>query len=81
MRPGIQVRPIAQPIRRTDFNQSLTPHPAVVFEYVGKTALTAIGPVSGRHYRFSRPGAILEVDPRDSASLAAVPNLRKQLSR
>jgi hypothetical protein len=79
LRPGMQVRPIAQPIKRSDFNPSLPVHPAVVFEYIGKTALTAIGPISGRHYRFSRPGAIVQVDPRDSASLAAVPNLRKQL--
>jgi hypothetical protein len=80
LRPGIQLRPIAPTIRGSDFRPSLPVYSAVVFEYVGKTALTAIGPISGRHYRFSRPGAILEVDPRDSASLAAVPNLRKQLA-
>ena len=73
MRRATLTRPIAQPVRRTLY-------PAVVFEYIGKTALTAIGPISGRHYRFSRPGAILEVDPRDSASLAAVPHLRRRLS-
>lgn len=72
MRPSIQARPITQAVRRTLY-------PVVVFEYIGKTALTAIGPVSGRHYRFSSPGATLEVDPRDSTSLAAVPNLRKRL--
>lgn len=47
------------------------------FQYVGKTALTAVGPISGRYYRFSHPGAILEVDPRDRASLATVPSLRQ----
>jgi hypothetical protein len=47
------------------------------FQYVGKTALTAVGPVSGRNYRFNHPGAIVEVDPRDRASLASVPNLRQ----
>lgn len=46
------------------------------FQYVGKTALTAVGPVSGRHYRFSHPGATVQVDLRDRASLAMVPNLR-----
>jgi hypothetical protein len=45
------------------------------FQYLGKTALTAVGLISGRYYRFSHPGAILEVDPRDRASLATVPNL------
>jgi hypothetical protein len=47
------------------------------FQYLGKTALTAVGPVSGRHYRFNYPGAIVEVDPRDQGSLATVPNLRQ----
>jgi len=50
---------------------------ATVFQYIGKTALTAIGPVSGRHYRFSHPGATIDVDPRDRDSLALVPNLRQ----
>jgi hypothetical protein len=52
-------------------------HPAVYFEYVGRTTLTAVGPVSGKHYRFVGPGAQLIVDPRDKLSLAAVPNLRQ----
>jgi hypothetical protein len=49
----------------------------VCFEYVGPTGLTAIGGVSGRRYRFDRPGARVIVDPRDRPSLAAVPNLRQ----
>lgn len=60
------------------------PHPAsprprfsVVFEYTGRTALTAVGPVSGRPYRFERPGARLGVDPRDRPGLASVPKLRQ----
>jgi hypothetical protein len=52
----------------------------LVFEYVGKTALTAVGPVSGGHYRFNRPGALVEVDPRDGPALAAIPNLRQKPS-
>jgi hypothetical protein len=48
----------------------------VMFEYVGATALTAIGPVSGKRYRFDHPGAVMAVDPRDRPGLAAVPNLR-----
>jgi hypothetical protein len=49
----------------------------VVLEYTGTTGLTAIGPISGLRYRFSHPGARLEVDPRDRPSLAAVPHLRQ----
>ena len=47
------------------------------FQYVGGTALTVIGPVSGRRYRFTKPGVRLAVDPRDRPSLAKVPRLRE----
>ncbi len=50
---------------------------AQYFEYVGKTGLTALGPVTGRRYRFARPGAVLAVDERDGPSMAGVPNLRR----
>lgn len=73
----------ATPIQRTNvpaLPRNLHRPPAqngtTTFQYIGKTALTAVGPISGRHYRFSHPGAIVEVDPRDRTSLAMVPNLR-----
>jgi len=47
------------------------------FEYVGKTALTVVSPVSGRHYRFAAPGARLAADLRDRSWLAFVPNLKR----
>jgi hypothetical protein len=50
---------------------------AVLFEYVGKTALTVLSPVTGRRYRFERPGDRVLVDPRDRPSLRAFPNLRE----
>ena len=46
------------------------------FEYIGKTGLTVIGPVTGRRYRFERPGAVLAIDERDGPSMVGVPNLR-----
>lgn len=46
------------------------------FAYVGATALTVVGPVTGRRYRFERPFAQLAVDPRDRPGLARVPTLR-----
>jgi hypothetical protein len=49
---------------------------SAIFEYTGVTALTAVGRVTGKRYRFGAPGARLEVDYRDRASLAAVPALR-----
>jgi hypothetical protein len=49
----------------------------LTFEYVGKTRLVVVGPATGRQYRFDRPGSRLEVDPRDSTAVAAIPLLRK----
>jgi hypothetical protein len=49
----------------------------VLFEYVGRTALTVSGPNSGVIYRFAAPGARQKIDPRDQASLAQVPVLKK----
>jgi hypothetical protein len=53
----------------------------VFFSYVGATALTVFGPVSGTRYRFTSPGATLAVDPRDQSGLALVPHLRRVARR
>ncbi|MBX3622507.1 MAG: hypothetical protein KF891_21280 [Rhizobacter sp.] len=47
-----------------------------VFEYVGATSLTVVGPASGRCYRFGGPGASLFVDQRDRETLAHIRSLR-----
>jgi len=49
----------------------------VFFEYVGRTGLTIVGPVSGRRYRFEAPGSRQPVDPADKPSLAAMQMLRQ----
>ena len=53
------------------------PSSAVYFEYVGEKAMTVIGSVSGRRYRFASPGAVVAVDSRDGPAIAAVPGLRR----
>ena len=50
------------------------------FQYVGKTRLIVIGPVSGIQYRFRGPGARAMVDPRDQWSLDRVPTLSRVIS-
>lgn len=50
---------------------------AFVFEYVGRTSLTVIGPATRTSYRFVRPGARVMVDGSDRASLATIPVLRQ----
>lgn len=47
------------------------------FEYTGNTGMTVQGPITRRRYRFSGPGARVEVDNRDASSVAGVPNLRR----
>ena len=47
------------------------------FEYIGPTAITAVGNVTGRLYRFATPGVPVVVDARDRWSLARVPLLRE----
>jgi hypothetical protein len=49
-----------------------------VFEYIGKTALTVIGNITGRRYRFNRPGDLQSIDTRDASGMQAVPVLRKR---
>ncbi len=53
---------------------------AVIFEYVGRTRVSVIGPATRMSYRFDRPGARVLVDGRDRASLATIPLLRQVTS-
>jgi hypothetical protein len=50
---------------------------AVVFEYIGRTRVSVIGPATRTSYRFDHPGARVLVDRRDRASLSAIPLLRQ----
>lgn len=75
--PAVFVRPANAPAKAAADVPSLVEPPGVMFQYVGKTALTALGLVSGRQYRFGYPGAVLQVDSRDAASLSGVRNLRR----
>jgi hypothetical protein len=47
------------------------------FEYAGSTALTVVSPVTGKTYRFGSTGARVQVDSRDRAWVAFVPNLQR----
>lgn len=49
-----------------------------IFEYTGKTALTVMGNITGRRYRFNRTGDLQSIDPRDAAGMMAVPVLRRR---
>jgi len=49
----------------------------VQFEYRGGGVLTVTGQGTGIQYRFTGYGARMNVDRRDRASLAAIPQLRE----
>ncbi|CAN5210376.1 hypothetical protein BH11BAC6_BH11BAC6_14990 [soil metagenome] len=71
-----------QPMAKT--SQTKTQSPAetettnYVFEYTGKTALTAIGTATGMRYRFNQPGDMQSVDPTDASGMMMIPVLRKR---
>jgi hypothetical protein len=71
-----QLGPVAKPKSATE-QSAIMRRFAVEFEYTGATALTVVGSVSGRRYRFNDPGARVVIDPRDRPSLARVPRLRE----
>ena len=48
-----------------------------IFEYIGRTALSVVGRVSGIEYHFAQPGTRLTVDGRDRDSLDLLPMLKQ----
>ena len=48
------------------------------FEYTGTTALTVIGNVTKRIYRFNRPGETQTIDVRDVPGIKMVPVLKRR---
>jgi hypothetical protein len=48
-----------------------------LYEYTGSTSMTVTGSVSRTTYRFDGPGAMLQIDPRDLASMSGLPDLRR----
>jgi len=49
----------------------------VSFEYIGETSMVVQGPITGKCYRFEKPGTVVIVDVRDAPSVAQVPNIKK----
>jgi len=49
----------------------------VNFRYRGNTSITAVGSVTGKHYRFRKSGDVVLIDYRDSNGMLAVPSLEK----
>ena len=69
--------------RKVEAPKAQTPKPIISttpdanFEYTGKTALTVVGNVTGKNYRFSRTGAVQIVDHRDAPGMKMIPVLKR----
>lgn len=55
---------------------SPNPNPSY-FEYIGRTSMTVVGPITARRYHFPATGARLQVDARDRKGMLGVPNIRE----
>jgi hypothetical protein len=71
-------RGIAAPIQKAELSAShrFSVIPQVQFEYVGKTRMTVLSPITGIRYHFDSPGAQVVVDARDQGMMIHVPDLR-----
>lgn len=69
--------PVPRAPRQEARNEGPMRQSHLIFEYFGRSGLTAIGGVTGKRYRFDRPGARIAVEPVDKPSLVSVPHLRR----
>jgi hypothetical protein len=67
--------PLSNPVISEEISKRMWPD--VKFEYTGLTALTIIGSVTGKRYRFHHPNDIQVIDYRDASGMMGVPVLKK----
>ena len=53
----------------------------VFFQYLGRSGVRLVGPLTGRTYVFGWPGAAVAVDPVDADAMAELPGLRRLTPR
>ncbi|MFT4155491.1 MAG: hypothetical protein QM629_16915 [Parafilimonas sp.] len=73
---------IANPDKATaaaqpDTLQNMQSVKTVIFQYTGNTALSVIGNVTRKNYRFNFPGDVQHVALNDAGAMAAIPVLRR----
>jgi len=64
-------------VQRSDAFGRASRNMVAYFEYIGKMAVTVIGPVTGLKYRFPASGSRLAVDLRDRQYVAKIPQLQE----
>jgi hypothetical protein len=66
-----------RPIIATQQSMFMQKKEPVLFEYTGTTALSVIGNITRKSYRFQFSGNKQYIDSSDAAAIMAVPVLRK----
>ena len=69
-----------QPFRQNHYQPPIEPvqkQHTVLFQYTGNTALTIVGNITRKNYRFNFPGDTQPVASGDAAAMMAVPVLKK----
>ena len=57
--------------------QSITQKTPVLFEYTGRTALSVIGNITRRNYRFNFTGDKQYIEPVDAVAMMSIPMLKR----
>jgi len=70
-------QPVAQQPVSQQPAQSTAQSQTVMFKYTGNTALTVVGSVTRKNYRFNFPGDIQHVLDRDASGFLMIPVLKK----
>jgi hypothetical protein len=82
---NISVRSVASPPAQVKSQQGVvvrsetaltTANQTILFQYIGNTALSIIGRVTRKSYRFSFPGDVKPVSVVDAPDMKAVPVLK-----
>lgn len=72
-----QTEKVSRPEGKSVAHPGLPSTSLPLFQYLGETGLTVMGPRTRKLYRFDHPGAVVAVDLRDKQALAAVSVLRR----
>lgn len=76
-RKTTKTKQVTKPEEKVAPNSPLNGSSSPYFQYLGSKALLVTGPLTRKHYRFDRPGAVVAVDPRDVRAMATVSILRQ----
>jgi hypothetical protein len=66
-----------RPVNTFHQQQTIIQKAPVLFEYTGSTALSVIGNITRRNYRFNFTGDKQYIEPVDAVAMMSIPMLRR----